>query len=280
MTPSSEQTRADKYEASARANMAAGFANETRRKQDGIEPVSRAYSELRSLVHVAVWNVVRGQEEEARTRSYDLDMPFDLHNLRDKHVAYALEMAPGMADVVAHIQSLLVLRNEIKAVALLPRKTPKREQVPQEGDKTQERGHCQCCAREHAVRGFVAQHGYTVKHGFFNGVCPGHEHQPMELDRSVTDSTAVAMRRLAEEKRATAQLYRTGELVPQTAPEGVWHKAKEVPFADAPKYMQSHAVKTRVANLESFARGLDSEATQLLAYADKYHGKPLRIVKI
>lgn len=275
-----DTTRADKYEASARAAMAAGFSNETRRKQDGLELVSRAYSELRSLVHEAVWNVVRDLDDEARTRSYELDMPFDLHNLRDKHAAYALELAPGMAEVVKRIQALLALRNEIKAMALLPRKTPKREQVPQEGDKTQECGHCQCCAREQAVRGFVAQHGYKVKHGFFNGVCPGHEHKPMELDRSVTDSTAAAMRRLAESKRADAQRYRTGELVPKTAPVAVWAGAEEVPFADAPTHIQERTVELKAANLESFARVLDSDASQLLAYADKYHGQPLSVVKV
>lgn len=275
-----DTTRADKYEASARAAMAEGFANETRRKQDGLEPVSRAYSELRSLVHSAVWNVVRDQDAEAQTRSYDLDMPFDLHNLRDKHAAYALELAPGMAEVVKRIQALLVLRNEIKAMALLPRKTPKREQVPQDGDKTQERGHCQCCAREHAVSGFVAQHGYRVKNGFFNGVCPGHQYKPMEHDRSVTDQTAKEMREMAVKSRADAERYRTGELVPATAPEGVHYGAKDVLFDAAPKHMQRRTVELKVINLENFARGLDNDADTLQAYADKYHGKPLRLVKL
>lgn len=274
------QHRAEKYEAQARSALAAGFLNETRRKKDGLEPVSRAYSDLRSLVHSAVWNVVRDLDDDARTRSYDLDMPFDLHNLRDKHAAYALEIDPAMAEVVKSIQDLLVLRNEIKAVALLPRKTPKREQVPQEGDKTQQRGHCQCCAREHAVRGTVAQHGYEVKHGFFNGVCPGYEHNPMEQDRSVTDETTKAMRDAAEKAENDALLVKAGELKPAKVPNGASHGAELVPFEEAAPVWQKSGIKALQHSLEQRARSLRSMADTLQSYADKYHGKPLRTVKV
>lgn len=277
--------RADKYEAAARANMAAGFQNETRRKQDGIELVSRAYSELRQQLHSAVVAAIHKEEGEGRNdalwqREAELCMPFDLHNLREKHSTYALEMAPGMADVVKRIEALLVLRNEIKAMALLPRKTPKREQLPQAGDKTQQRGHCQCCAREHAVNHYVAQHGYTVEHGFFNGVCPGYQFQPMEKDRRVTDSTANAMRTKAGELEADALRVKAGELKPLKAPTGPWHGAEMVPFAEAKPHWQEHAVKTLQHNLEQQARAHRSTADTLQAMADKYHGQPLRIVKV
>lgn len=274
------QARADKYEADARAAMAVGFQNETRRKEDGIERVSRAYGELRDVVQDAVWDAIRGQGQEAQARAWELGLPLDLHNLRDKHEAYAMEVVPAMADTMARIKNLLALRNEIKAMALLPRKTPKREQVPQEGDKTQQRGHCQCCAREHAVNGFVAQHGYRVKNGYFNGVCPGHQHKPMELDRSVSDQTAKEMRLMAIKSCADAKRYRSGELVPQMAPTSPHYRAEEVPFKDAPKAMQVRTVELKAHQLENFAHALNSDADALQRYADKYHGQPLRIVKV
>lgn len=45
------------------------------------------------------------------------------------------------------------------------------------------RGNCQICGRDHAFIGAkMAQHGYTVEYGFFNGVCDGHKYLPVQKD--------------------------------------------------------------------------------------------------
>ena len=56
---------------------------------------------------------------------------------------------------------------------------------------TQTRGHCQLCGRQQAVRGGMSAHGYTVANGWFQGVCQGHHHKPLETDRSITDQMVI-----------------------------------------------------------------------------------------
>jgi hypothetical protein len=55
--------------------------------------------------------------------------------------------------------------------------------------KATHRGHCQVCNRTQNIQarnGLVAKHGYLVAgYGFFNGTCPGSEHLPLELDKSM-----------------------------------------------------------------------------------------------
>lgn len=55
--------------------------------------------------------------------------------------------------------------------------------------KATHRGHCQVCNRIQNIQGrnlFIAKHGYEVAgYGFFNGICPGSEHLPLEQDKSM-----------------------------------------------------------------------------------------------
>lgn len=55
--------------------------------------------------------------------------------------------------------------------------------------KIQLRGNCPCCGRDQAVlaSGRMSKHGYTVEQGWFQGVCSGDSHAPMQKDRVVTD---------------------------------------------------------------------------------------------
>tara|TARA_R110002072_G_C7796032_1_gene521283 strand:+ start:33 stop:875 length:843 start_codon:yes stop_codon:yes gene_type:complete len=56
------------------------------------------------------------------------------------------------------------------------------------------KGHCQACGRLHAVdneTNKLAQHGYTVDWGFFNGVCNGADHLPIQIDKSLAEKTIV-----------------------------------------------------------------------------------------
>lgn len=276
--------RADQYEARARAALAAGFQNETRRKEEGTDMVSRAYSELRDIVQSATWEAIRGQGSDAEARSWELGLPYDLHNMRTKHTDYALEVAPATADTITRIQGLLALRNEIKAAALLPRKTPKREQVPQEGDKTQQRGNCQCCGRDHAVNGTVAKHGYTVEMrgmgGFFKGGCRGHRFVPMQVSREQTDRIAADLRAQAVVLNRWADNYESGKTTPTEATVGYGRNKKTIAWADASKVEQHEELQRLICSNRNEARGYLSFADQLQALATNVHGQPLRTVKV
>jgi len=54
------------------------------------------------------------------------------------------------------------------------------------------KGVCQVCGLVHAVdnkSNLLAKHGYTVSWGFFNGICDGADNLPLQLSRSLVDST-------------------------------------------------------------------------------------------
>lgn len=66
--------------------------------------------------------------------------------------------------------------------------------------KATHKGICQCCGRlQKLPYGRLSQHGYTVTWGFFNGVCGGAEHLPLELDRTELDRTVKLLRNHAED---------------------------------------------------------------------------------
>jgi len=47
--------------------------------------------------------------------------------------------------------------------------------------KAKNKGTCQWCGSiQKLPSGFLAQHGYTVEHSFFEGVCMGSDHPPLE----------------------------------------------------------------------------------------------------
>ena len=69
------------------------------------------------------------------------------------------------------------------------------------------KGHCQACGRLHAVdneTNKLANHGYTVDWGFFNGVCNGADHLPIQIDKSLAEKTIV---------RATEYVAKSKELL-------------------------------------------------------------------
>lgn len=62
---------------------------------------------------------------------------------------------------------------------------------PSCSSKATHRGTCQICGSVQLLPGgFLAKHGYTVKWGFFSGVCPGSGRRPFEIS---TDAIADAI---------------------------------------------------------------------------------------
>ena len=83
--------------------------------------------------------------------------------------------------------------------------------------KTQLRGNCQVCGREHAASiGSVAKHGYTVKNGWFEGACNGWQYAPMQHDRTVTDKVCAKIRAECAQLLQKAEDYSTGKIHPTT----------------------------------------------------------------
>lgn len=258
------------------------FTSEAEKKQ-AMRQLSSGFKSGRDAMLETIWaaqrEAGRESEEYERLNLIYWELPSELHQWREKHAAPVLALDPELSKVVEVFATLLARREAIKA-AEIQRKTAKRDQPIQPGDRTQERGHCQLCGRDHAVRGFVAQHGYTVKHGFFNGVCPGHSYRPMEQDRTHTDLTANLMRKKAAEKKAQAERFATGEEKPRDAKESSQYRAKTIPFAEASEAMQKEAVETVVSQLRMQARALMQAADELQSLASKFHGQPLRTVKV
>lgn len=152
--------------------------------------------------------------------------------------------------------------------------------------KTQTRGHCQLCGRQQAyLRGAIAKHGYTVDHGYFNGVCHGAQYPAMELERTMTDNVIAQIR----EKDIHEMLARIEEIKggwrPETVMEDVWcretrkHVKVATPFGDLDAYQQQQWPKRALWNLEQRIKMGADFADHLEALAAKVHGQPMIEVK-
>lgn len=159
-----------------------GFRSEAARKQ-ALHDLASIYD----VLHNCINDGLRSAMKSGAAVDMDLAYPYTLHTYRLKHREHA-QLFLGEHDYIAQVEALFVERASILAMPLLPKQLPKRLQPIAEGDKTQLRGHCQCCTREQAVvNGSMAHHGYNIKYGFFNGTCPGHLHAPMEKSRAYSD---------------------------------------------------------------------------------------------
>lgn len=72
------------------------------------------------------------------------------------------------------------------------------------------RGHCQLCAAVQAIdtqTGLIAEHGYTVKGGYFSGSCPGSRVMNLHVDRKTADDHIARAREEMGVARATADRF-------------------------------------------------------------------------
>lgn len=147
---------------------------------------------------------------------------------------------------------------------------------------TQIRGNCQCCAKEQAVvGGLMSKHGYTVDHGWFNGVCSGNRYQPMQVSRLHADSIISDIRLEIPKLLAKADQLEVGTLSPEFVSKYVFNaetrkrEAKLIPFAEATSWDQDNARHQAVYALRSRARSGEQFANQLETLANKVHGTAL-----
>jgi len=68
--------------------------------------------------------------------------------------------------------------------------------------KATHNGTCQACGRKQAVKanGLLAQHGYTVDYGYFNGTCSGSDYRPLEQDTAHNKRVVNSIRDWAKEQ--------------------------------------------------------------------------------
>ena len=147
--------------------------------------------------------------------------------------------------------------------------------------RIQLRGNCPCCGNDQAVvKGVMSKHGYTVDNGWFNGVCSGDVHEPIQVSRvhadRVIESVRLSVARIEDELTSVE----AGKVVPKTISLGYGKGRHEIAFADADQFQQKNAVDT-------LKRGLKYKASQGTFFADhlarvveKNHGQPLREIKL
>jgi hypothetical protein len=79
------------------------------------------------------------------------------------------------------------------------------------------RGNCQCCGRQQAVvNGLMSKHGYTIKDGWFSGVCSGRNYAPIQVSRTTTDKIIADISAEIPELIAKAEKVKLGEITPKT----------------------------------------------------------------
>jgi hypothetical protein len=139
--------------------------------------------------------------------------------------------------------------------------------------QTQTRGNCQCCGREQAVvNGMMSKHGYTVKQGWFAGVCSGRNYVPVQVSREKTDQLIASITEEVAELIATANKYESKEITPKTA---LTYKREEISFDQADYRQQCEArVRNEWACRNRARMGQDFIKT-MTEIANKYHGQPL-----
>ena len=138
------------------------------------------------------------------------------------------------------------------------------------------RGNCQCCGREQAVvNGRMSKHGYTVNHGWFNGICSGRNYAPLQTNRDRANSIIEQIRKEVPELLAQAELVKAGKSNPVSIQREVLvinarREKIEVAFADATPREQKHALhalewslRLRAKAGEDFANLLEEVANKL-----------------
>jgi hypothetical protein len=89
-------------------------------------------------------------------------------------------------------------------------------------------GHCQCCGRRQKLPGgILSNHGYTVRAGFFEGVCMGAGHLPFEISKDLVE-TFIAR---AEERKAAIVAEIAGLRAPATGPKAWAHEYRPATWA-------------------------------------------------
>jgi len=140
------------------------------------------------------------------------------------------------------------------------------------------------CGRQQAVRGGMSAHGYTVANGWFQGVCQGHHHAPLEKRRTETDAMVAEVLKEAHNLRIKADEtlqglhdpveYKTGRM---QLVDGK-RVAVTALLSDADDYTKNQVRKQLAWAMTNRAKAGEDFAQYMGALADKVHGTELAVV--
>ena len=155
-------------------------------------------------------------------------------------------------------------------------------------------GHCQACGRVQVVldgKNVMSKHGYSVRHGYFQGICIGNDHAPLEQDRSYLDWVVDYLRKEAVRHVMAAERLQSGADLPKAAqkrsicgaeyysrrPEAVKLRGQPIiiPWHEANEQEQRYQLQHDIAMHEREARLARAHADGLVELADRVHGQPL-----
>jgi hypothetical protein len=136
-------------------------------------------------------------------------------------------------------------------------------------------GNCPICGNLQAVNGGMSKHGYTVSHGWFAGICYGERKAPIQHDKAATLTMVADVLAQIAKLEADVEKLKTGEMKPKTAPIASHYKADEVPFDQAPEYMQKQRVEQIIRGLEFKVKSGRNHVEHMLALVLKVHGTEL-----
>lgn len=139
------------------------------------------------------------------------------------------------------------------------------------------RGICQCCGRQQAVKnGRMSKHGYTVRNGWFNGVCTGEYYEPMEVSRVHADEIVAQVRKDVAALEVEAADLEAGKVFPAEIRDVYNHNPKAmIAWADAADWQREQAVRSLVYGKRNRANIGRDFADMLEALANERNGKPL-----
>jgi hypothetical protein len=136
------------------------------------------------------------------------------------------------------------------------------------------RGNCQCCGRQQAVvNGLMSKHGYTVKDGWFSGVCSGRNYNPIQVSRTTTDKIIADISAEIPELIAKAEKVKSGEMTPKTIK--LRFNKGEIPFEQGDRRQQSDARTSLEWAYRNRARAGQEFVKTMTEVADKFHGQQL-----
>lgn len=153
-------------------------------------------------------------------------------------------------------------------------------------------GHCQACAKTHAVSitsGAIAKHGYTTRFGFFMGTCGGSDHLPLEVSREFADGMIITLGDYAKNEDARAKQLRAGKLTVAKITtddyerrDGKWVRDRlgqrvkvVISWEDATAEQRVDAVARAAMVAGSNAQGARAHAAYLVKFIPTIFGKPL-----
>ena len=139
----------------------------------------------------------------------------------------------------------------------------------------QYRGNCQVCGRLQAVvKGNSSKHGYTVKDGWFSGICSGQNAAPMQHDTKVTGEVVAAIRRDCVRLDALAVSYENGEITPESIASRIPNQPP-TPWEQCNPGEQARHLKSLVYSTRRRAEIGRRLAGDLEALAAEKFGQPL-----